>query len=334
MLTRRQILQAGPAGAAAFSAPLMGGALMPSPARAAVIDKPAKLLLGFPPGGSTDVVARLLLNHIKEYAPGIIVDNRAGAGGRIAMQALKTAAPDGATLGLSPASMLVIYPHVYSNLAYDPVKDFEPVCTACNISFGLTAGPMVPDSVMTFQQFVDWCRANPDKASYGTSGAGSALHFAGEMIAKGANFPFVHVAYRGAAPAIQDLVAGQIASCLAVLTNVLPHLGSGKVRVLVTTGEKRSPFLPNVPSLSEIGLKDQVAEEWFGIYMPAGTPRDYAAKFAAMVRQALAQPDVIDNFRKLAVEPGTHQLDEFRALIASDLAKWGEVVRATGFKME
>ena len=324
MITRRQFV-----GGAA-------GLLAASPfgtARAATIDKPAKLILGFVPGGSTDVVSRLLVNQIKDYAPSLIVDNRPGAGGRIGVQAVKAAAPDGATLGLSPASGLFIYPHVYSNLGYDPLKDFEYACTACTVTFGLVVGPMVPESVKTFQQFVDWCRANPDKSSYGSSGAGSMPHFAGELIAKAANFKCVHVAYRGAAPAVQDLVAGQIAANLAVLTNVIPFIESGKVRVLVTTGEKRSPFLPNAPTLTEIGMKDAVIEEPFAMYFPAGTPRAIVADFAGHVRKALGTTEVQESYKKLALEPGRHQLDEAKALIAREIPRWAEIVKATGFKM-
>ncbi len=330
MLTRRRILQAGAAGIAGGLSP----ALVTDRAQAAVIGKPARLILGFVPGGSTDVVGRLLVNQMRDYAPNFIVDNRPGAGGRIAVQAVKTAAPDGATLGMSPASILVIYPHVYENLGYDPLNDFELACSACSVTFGLTIGPMVPDSVRTFQNFVDWCRANPDKASYGSSGAGSMPHFAGAMISRAANFDFVHVAYRGAAPAVQDLVAGQIAANLAVITNVLPFVESGKLRVLVTTGEKRSPFLPNSPTLSELGMTDLVAEEPFIMYMPLGTPRAVVSQFSQMVRTAMNLPDVVESYRKLALEPGRHQGSEVRELLQRDLLRWGAIVKATGFKME
>ena len=326
MITRRQVLQTGAASAATT-------ALALPPAHGAVIEKPAKLILGFVPGGSTDIVGRLLVAQLRDYASNFIVDNRPGAGGRIAVQAVKAADPDGSILGMSPASILVIYPHVYSNLGYDPLKDFEIVCTACSVTFGLVVGPMVPESVKTFQQFVDWCRANPDKASFGSSGAGSMPHFAGVMISKGANFDFVHVAYRGATPAVQDLVAGQIAANLAVITNVLPFIESGKVRVLVTTGEKRSPFVPDAPTLTELGLKNLVAEEPFVMYMPLGTPRATVNQFSALVQKAMNIPAVAESYRKLALEPGRHQGDEARELVRRDTERWGEIVRATGFKM-
>lgn len=333
MIARRRVLQTGAGGVAAafagaFAWPLINGA------RAAVIDKPARLILGFPAGGSTDVVSRLLINQMKEYATNFIVDNRPGAGGRIGTQAVRTSAPDGATLGLSPASTLFIYPHVYANLGYDPVKDFDYTCTACAVTFGLAVGPMVPAHVKTFQQFVDWCRANPDKASYGSSGAGSMPHFAGALIQKAADFPFVHVAYRGAAPAVQDLVAGQIAANLAVLTNVIPFLADGKIRVLATTGEKRSPFVPDAPTLTEIGMQDAVIEEPFAMYFPAGAPRAAVSAFNDLAQKALATPEVRANYCKLALEPGRHQLEEVRTLIAREVERWGAIVKATGFKME
>jgi len=328
MLTRRDALKMTAGAGLALAAPAS------LQAQAAAISKPGRLILGFPPGGSTDVVSPLLLNHIKDYAPSLIVDNRPGAGGRIGVQAVKASPTDGATFGLSPASILVIYPHVYAKLHYDPLKDFEPVCTACSVGFGLVVGPMVPESVKSLQQFADWCAANPDKASYGSSGAGSMPHFAGEMVAGGAKFKMVHVPYRGAAPAVQDLVAGQIAANLAVITNVLPHIQSGKVRVLVTTGDKRSPFLPDTPTLAELGMKDLVAEEWFGIYMPAGTPRTLVSRLAASVRNAMNTSEVAASYKKLAMEPAYYAMDDFRAVMAKDLEKWGAIVRATGFKME
>jgi tripartite-type tricarboxylate transporter receptor subunit TctC len=327
MITRRHLIQGGAAG-------LGASALGLGAATAAVIDKPAKLILGFVPGGSTDVVSRLLVNQLKDYASNFIVDNRPGAGGRIGIQAVKASPPDGATLGLSPASTLFIYPHVYSNLGYDPLKDFEYACTACTVTFCLAVGPMVPESVKTFQQFVDWCRANPDKASYGSSGAGSMPHFAGALIQKSANFPFVHVAYRGATPAVQDLVAGQIAANLAVITNILPFLEGGKVRVLATTGEKRSPFIPNAPTLGEVGMKNTVIEEPFVMYMPAGTPAKVITEFNELVRKALSVPEVTESYRKLALEPGRHEGQALHELMRKEIDRWGDIVKATGFKME
>ncbi len=326
MITRRNFVGAGSVAALGMT---VGGSF----ASAAVIDKPAKLILGFVPGGSTDVVSRLLVSQLKDYAGSFIVDNRPGAGGRIGIQAVKASPPDGATLGLSPASIIFIYPHVYSNLGYDSLKDFEYACTACTVTFGLAVGPMVPESVKTFQQFVDWCKANPGKASYGSSGAGSMPHFAGALIQKAADFPLVHVAYRGAAPAVQDLVAGQIAANLAVITNVLPFLEGGKIRVLATTGEKRSPFVPSAPTLTEIGMKDAVIEEPFAMYFPAGTPRAIVSQFNDLVQRALKIPDVQDSYRKLALEPGRHQMEDVKALMAREIERWAGIVKATGFKM-
>ena len=326
MITRRNFVGAGSAAALGVT---VGGGF----ARAAVIDKPAKLILGFVPGGSTDVVSRLLVNQLRDYAGNFIVDNRPGAGGRIGIQAVKASPPDGATLGLSPASIIFIYPHVYSNLGYDSLKDFEYACTACTVTFGLAVGPMVPESVKTFQQFVDWCKANPGKASYGSSGAGSMPHFAGALIQKAADFPFVHVAYRGATPAVQDLVSGQIAANLAVITNVLPFLEGGKIRVLATTGEKRSPFVPDAPTLTEIGMKDSVIEEPFAMYFPAGTPRAIVSQFNDLVQKALKIPEVQESYRKLALEPGCHQIEDVKALMAREIDRWAGIVKATGFKM-
>ena len=181
-------------------------------AQSQVVGKLTRMIVGFAPGGSSDVTARLLVDQMRGYASTLIIDNRPGAGGRIAVEAVKASAPDGSVMLLSPASMIVLYPHLYKPLGYDPVQDFVAVTTVCAFPFVLSVGPLVPREVRTLEDFVQWCKANPKLASYGTSGAGSMLHFAGMMLARAANFDFTHVPYKGASPALQDLLGGQVAS--------------------------------------------------------------------------------------------------------------------------
>lgn len=216
MLTRRRFIAATAAAGVSVARPRR--------AQSQAAGKLTRMIVGFPPGGSSDVVARLIIDQMKGYASTIIVDNRPGAGGRIALEVAKASAADGSVVVLSPASMIVLYPHLYKPLGYDPVQDFIAVTTVCAFPFVLSVGPMVPREVKTLADFIGWCKANPKLASYGTSGAGSMLHFAGMMLARAANFEFTHVPYKGASPALQDLLSGQVASTVGVLGIALPHI--------------------------------------------------------------------------------------------------------------
>lgn len=327
MVTRRLIIQGSIASGAAFALPL-------SSASAQVVDKPARLVVAFPPGGSADTVARLLTNNMKDYAPALIVDNKPGAGGRIGLENVKASAADGTTMILTPASMIVLYPHVYKKLAYDPVADFTAVTTVCSSPFSLTVGPKVPEAVKSVTDFIAWCKENPKDASYGSSGAGSMPHFAGVMLSRAANVEIVHVPYKGAAPAIQDLLGGQIAANMAVLSTALPHIQSGKLRSLAITSAARSPFLPNTPTLQEAGFKDLVAEEWFGIFAPTNLPTAQLEKMNAAVRKSLGSSEVQEGLKKFSFTPASSTAQEFAALVRADHERWGPIIKASGFTPE
>ena len=264
----------------------------------------------------------------------MIVDNRAGAGGRLGSENVKASSPDGSSMLLTPASVQVIFPHVFKKLAYDPIKDFEPVTTVCSTAFTLAMGPMVPAGVKTVKDFIAWARANPQLAFYGTSDAGSMQHFGGVMINKALGIELGHVPFRGAAPATQDLVAGQIATNFAVILNVLPMIKAGQVRALATTGAKRSSSLPDTPTFAELGYSDVVVEEWFGVFMSANTPRAIVDKGNEAIRAALQTSDVRAAMQTMALENVSQSPDEFGKLVAADLAKWKDVVAATGFTMD
>src|SRR5262249_51474397 len=233
-----------------------------------------RIIVGFPPGGPVDIVARLLVNEMKDYASPIIVENRPGAGGRLALDTLKASATDGSVFLLTPASMITIYPHVYKSLGYNPAQDFSPVTPVCAFSYVLAIGPAVPASVRMLTDFVAWCRANPQAATYGSPSAGSVPHFTGVMLARAADIPLLHVPYNGTAPAMQYLLGGQIAANVTVLPAALPQVQSGKIRALATTGAQRSPWLADVPTLKEAGFPALESVEWFGILVPARTPAE------------------------------------------------------------
>lgn len=322
MLDRRQMLMAS-----------AGLACLPytAAAQTEAVSKTVRVLVGFPPGGSADVVSRLIVEQLKGYAPTIIVDNRPGAGGRIALSALKASAGDGATLAVTPASMIATYPHIYKSLDYDPLRDFAPVSTVCASPFLLTVGPAVPASVTSLKDFLAWCKANPSKAYYGSSGAGSMPHFTGVMLAREAGIEFTHVPYKGAAPAMQDLLGGQVAANIGVLSNALPHVKAGTLRALATSGPGRSTYLPDVPTFRESGLPKLEAVEWFGMFAPASTPPSLVAALNKSVRDALTTPQTKSALAKQSFEIGGNSPAEFAAQIKSDFEKWGPIIKASGF---
>ena len=326
MLSRRRFVAAAAGAGASIAAPRR--------AHSQVVGKLTRMIVGFAPGGSSDVTARLLVEQMRGYASTIIIDNRPGAGGRIAVETAKAGAPDGSVLLLSPASMIVLYPHLYKPLGYDPVQDLIAVTTVCAFPFVLSVGPLVPRDVRTFADFIQWCKANPKLASYGTSGAGSMLHFAGMMLARAANFDFTHVPYKGASPALQDLLGGQVASTVGVLGIALPHIQAGNLRALAMTGATRSSFLPDVPTLTEAGFPGLEITEWQGLFVPAKTPPPVVHALNRSVRDALDTAEVKAGLIKLSFEAGGTSPEQFADIVRADIARWEPIVKASGFTPE
>jgi tripartite-type tricarboxylate transporter receptor subunit TctC len=250
------------------------------------------------------------------------------------LENLKASGADGANMIITPASAIVLYPHVYKKLSYVPLKDFTPISSVCSSPFSLTVGPKVPASVKTVADFVAWCKANPKEASYGSSGAGSMPHFAGVMFARAAGFDFLHVPYRGAAPAIQDLLGGQIAANMAVLSTALPNIRSGELRSIALTGAARSAFLPDVPTLAEAGFKDIVVEEWFGIFAPAGLRTEMVDRLNKSINAAIKSKSVMEGFSKFSFTSGGESAADFARIVKGDLERWAPVVSASGFAPE
>lgn len=319
---------------AALSATL-GSSLLPLQARAQSGAKTAHIVVGFAAGGGTDVLARLMAERLRgTYAPTVIVENRPGAAARIAVNYVRNGDADGSVMLFTPDFPFTVYPHSYKKLDYDPVRDFAPVTTVGQSVLVMSVGPAVPDSVKTVGDFVRWCKANPAKASFATTGAGATPHFVGVMLARSAGIELTPVHYKGGAPALQDLLGGQIPMSVNPTSEVLPHIKSGKIRALGTSGTRRSRFTPEVPTIAESGYKDVVVESWLGFFAPGKTPPATVARINADVGAALKQEDVVQNLAKFGVEPYIVTPGQFAAIIRRDIDKWGPIVKASGFTAE
>jgi len=299
------------------------------------IDKAVKIVVGFPPGGAADSVARLLAQQLTgSYAPTVIVENKPGAGGRIAAQAVKAGEADGSQILLTPASILTIYPYVYKKLGYDSLADFTPVSSAAKVSFAFSVSSAVPASVKTVTDYVAWAKANPKDANYGSPAAGATPHFVGVMLGRAAGLQLNHIPYKGGAPLVSDLLGGQVQAGVNVLPEVLSHHQAGKLRILAVSGARRSPYLPGVPTLSESGFKEVAADEYFAVFAPAKTPADMVTKLNAAINKALKARPLIEALEKLSFEVEGQSQADFTKIVKSELLKWGPVVKASGFSSE
>lgn len=323
-MDRRQLLQ----GAAALA---LGGAGL---AARAQLQGNAFIISGFPAGGMGDHVARPLAERLRgKYAANVLVDAKVGAGGRVAVDYVRRAAPDGLTILQIPSSPMTLYPNTYKKLAYDPINDFIPVTSTVTYSFVLTAGPGLPAEVKTVADFVKWAKANPKQASYGVPAAGSALHFVGMMLQKEAGVELTSVAYRGGAPLLADVLGGQIPVSISVLGEVMPHIKSGKLRGLAVASGQRSPFLPDIPTLTQQGYNIAV-QEWLGWFVPARTPMETVQKLNALVREGLQSPDYVAALAANGLQPVSQSPEDFARLVRADLQRWTPIVKASGFSAE
>ena len=323
MLTRRQFVQGSAAGLA-----LAGIGL---PAFAQAIES-VKILVGFAPGGTIDLAGRRIADKLAPgYAKVAIVENRTGAGGQIAVSAVKAAAPDGATILLTPASPLGLHPYTYRKLPYDPVADVIPVSGAAMFDYALAVGPLVPANVKTVPEFLAWCKANPQQASFGSAGAGSAANFIGSALGKAGGVELRHIAYRGSQPAMVDMMGGQIAAVVGPTGEFMANVKAGKCRLLATSGPQRGKFTPDTASYAEQGFKDLAYVGWYGIYAPAKTPQELVQGLNAAVRGALAAPEVVESFTAAYLDPMPTSPAELAQLLKTESAFWGGLVKTLGY---
>jgi tripartite-type tricarboxylate transporter receptor subunit TctC len=326
MIQRRQLVQA------AFGSSLLT-MLGAQAARAEALEQ-ARILYGFPAGSAGDIVARRVAERLAgsaytRNAP--LVENKPGAGGRISLDALKAAAPDGSTLALSPFSCTSIYPHVYSKLTYDPVRDFVPVSIAAVMHHGLAVGPLVPASVKSVKEFIEWARANPKEANYGSPAAGSTPHFIGALLGLNNGVELKHVPYRGSVPGVTDVVGGQVASMVTPSGDFIANHKAGKLRLLATSGSKRSPFTPDVATFAEQGFPELTTEEWFGFYAPARTPAAVVAAANAAINAALTDKGVIDGLGVVGLIAQGSTAEAMARSQKAEYERWGPLVKKIGF---
>ena len=309
------------------------GALSPLVARAQGLEQ-VKIVNGFPAGGTADATSRRVGEHMRGSAftkNTAVVENKPGAGGRIACETVKNAAPDGSTLLLTPYSCTAVYPHIYTKLSYDPFKDLMPVSIAAVMHHGLAVGPMVPETVKTVRDYVAWCKANPGKASYGSPAAGSLPHFLGALLSSYTGVPLTHVPYRGSVPGVADLIGGQLASMFTPSGDFLANHKAGKIRMIATSGPTRSRFSPEVPTFAEQGFSELTTEEWFGFYAPANTPGNVIDNANAAINAALKQTPVINSLGTFGLVAAGSTVREMDRSQREAHFRWGPLVRHIGF---
>ena len=315
------------------SAALLAAGGLPA-ARAQTLGKPARILVGFPPGGTADLIGRQLAQRLRgAYAPSVVVENRPGALQAVIVQALLSAEPDGSTLFLAPHSISGLYPHVYRKLPYDPLTDLMPVSVVCSFEFCMAVAANVP--ARTLPEFVALAKSNPKYAIYGSLGLGTSFHFLGSMLEQAAGVKLTHIPYKGAAPTVQAGLAGEVPSIIGPIGDIAQHHASGKLRVIATSGTQRSQFLPDVPTFEEQGYRGVTGKERFGVYVRRNTPVPVVEAASRAIVTALQDPELRAAIEKMSYyEPRGSTPQEFEGYIRAEYRMWQGVVKASGFTPE
>jgi tripartite-type tricarboxylate transporter receptor subunit TctC len=313
---------------AACGAALVLASLAPAPAQAAQYpDRPLRLIVPFPPGGGNDILARAVGQRLAEIlGQQVIVDNRGGAGGLVGGALAASASPDGYTLFLGSMGGLAHNPALRADLPYSPPRDFAAVSLLATSAFILVAHPGLPAA--SVKELIALARAKPGTLNYGSAGTGSSLHMTGELFKHATGTNIVHVAYKGTAPAIVDLLAGQVQVVFSTMPPPLPHVKTGKLRALGVTSAKRAQVVPDTPTVAESGVPGFEVENWQGIVVPAKTPRVIVERLNGAILQALAQPAMISALGTQGLEPAGGTPAQFDKLIHSEISKWTALVKA------
>lgn len=318
------------ASAVVLGAGLLGGT---SALAQAYPTKPVTIIVPFAAGGTTDILARIIGQALTaELGQSVVVDNRAGAGGNIGGQAAAKAAPDGHTLFMGTVGTHAINASLYKKMPFDPVKDFAPLTRVANVPNLLVANPQQP--FKTVPEMIAYAKANPGKINFGSPGNGASPHLSGELFNAMAKVELTHIPYKGSAPAVTDLLGNQIAIMFDNLPSVIPHVRSGKLRAIAITTAKRSPELPDVPTIAEAGVPGYEAMSWFGLLAPAATPAPVLAKLSGALAKVLANPEVKKKIVDQGGEPVNETPAQFAAFIQSESVKWGKVVKSSGASLD
>ncbi len=323
---RRQILLAALVAPVAATLPRFAHAQVP---------QQSKIILGFAPGGGADMIARILADKMREGLPAgsqIIVENKAGAGGKIAVEALRASAADGGTMLLAPLVTPVLSQLIFKNPGFDPATDMTPIGMVGHFQFALAVPPNHPAKNMA--EFVTWLKANKEKANFGSPSPGSLPHFFGIMLGRAIGVDMVHVAYKGGAPMLNDLMGGQIACGNDTHIELIPLHQAGKIRILASFADKRSALIPEVPTMAELGFKDATGSGWYSLWAPAKTPAATIAALNKALNIALANADVKEKFARTGTEPAMSTPDGLEKIRLAEIEKWRPVIVASGFKAD
>ncbi|WP_020202856.1 MULTISPECIES: Bug family tripartite tricarboxylate transporter substrate binding protein [Cupriavidus] len=334
-MNRRATLRLAALACAALCAPLALTALPTSAAHAAEAypSRPIRLVVPFTPGGTTDILARLVALKLGEaLGQTVVVDNRPGAGGNIGAEAVAKAAPDGYTLLMGTLGTQVTNQFIYARMPYDSGKDFAPVTLVANSPNVLLTNATLP--VKSVAELIALAKQQPGKLNYASTSTGGSPHLSGELLDSMAGVKMQHVPYKGAAPAMTDLLAGQVNLMYDNLPSALAQIQAGKVRALAVTTPQRAPVLPDVPTVAESGLPGYVVNSWFGLLAPAGTPAALVARIQQAVARILATPEVRQRVEQLGAVPGGDTPAAFAAVIRADTEKWSRVIKNAGIQAQ
>ncbi len=292
---------------------------------------PLRILVGFAPGGSADVLARMVADGLRDDFGPIVVDNKPGAGGRLALNLVKAAKPDGQTVIVLPSGPMVLFPHVYKKLDYDPVRDFTPVSQIARFQFGVVAGPAT--GAKTLAEMITLAKAKPGASSYGTPGAGTLPHFMGVLMEQSSGITLNHVPFQGGAPANNALLGGHIDYKFDVVSETAELHRSGKVRIIGVTGGQRDPQVPEVPTLKEAGVNME-ATAWFAMYGPAGLKGEALTRLERAMMKMVRDPAMQAKLRALGYDPIGSGSTDLASAQKADLARWEKPIKATGVQLD
>jgi tripartite-type tricarboxylate transporter receptor subunit TctC len=295
--------------------------------------KPVRLIVGVPAGGTTDVVARLVGQKLGEQmGQQVVIDNRGGAGGNIGAELVAKSPPDGYTLFLATIGTMAINPSLYSKMPFDTLRDFAAISQLTSMPQLLVVHPSVP--VKTVKELIAYAKSRPGQLTFASGGTGTAIHLAGELFKTMAGVDMVHVAYKGGGPAMTDLIGGQVSLMFDQILTALPHVQSGRLRGLAVTTANRSPAAPQIPTIAEAGVPGYAVTTWHGLLAPAGTPREIVSRLNSEAAKALQNPDIRERFASQGVDPVASTPEQFAAMMQSELDKWRKVIAASGTKID